>query len=99
MKTPKITQRELDVFDRLNKEGVCQLHFANEFETKFQLFDNSTFKRPQRFSLLVSKIEIYGKVFVERMEMDAFGLFHHWIWIADQFRFASIRIFNGVHVL
>ena len=79
MKTPKITQRELDVFDRLNKEGVCQLHFANEFETKFQLFDNSTFKRPQRFSLLVSKIEIYGKVFVERMEMDAFGLFHHWI--------------------
>ena len=79
MKVPKITASELEVFDRLNKENVCQLHYVPEFQTKFRLFDNATFKRPKRFSLLVSKIEVYGKVFVERMEMDAFGLFHHWI--------------------
>ena len=77
----KVCSKESQYFEYLREKGIMKIYKnrPNEINQKFSFRDNMMMENGKHFSLLVSMIEKFGQVFLERLEMDEKGQFFHWI--------------------
>ena len=71
---PDLLATQILNFQLLFDKGILKLHYQNMIESKFCFPDNL-----KSFSILLSKIEAFGEMFIERIRKEENGGFYHWI--------------------
>ena len=79
----KVYLNESESFEYLHRKGICKIYtriIPRIIPRRFSFTDSMMQEDDgKHFSLLVSMIEKFGKVFLERIEIDDKGQFFHWI--------------------
>ena len=71
---PELLEAQKLNFQSLFDKGIFKLHYESVIESKFSYPDNL-----KSFSILLSKIEAFGQMFIERIRKEENGGFYHWI--------------------